>query len=163
MRGTHHLSIQSARVRYEMSFSRNLTIIQGDSATGKTTLIDMLQQYSLNGPDTGIVMSCDCPCRVLEGNTWQEQLAHTENSLVFVDEGNRFITSEAFARAVRGSSNYFILITRESLDNLPYSVSEIYGIHSSGKYNNLLPVYHSLYRIYGDDVLPETVRGLLKA
>ena len=150
MKGKHSLTIQSAHLKYDMEFSRNITVIQGDSATGKTTLVDMIQEYLLNGTDTGITLSCDCPCRIIAGATWEEQLAPIENSIVFVDEGNRFVSSLDFARAVRGSSNYFVIITREALDNLPYSVTEIYGIRSSGKFQSLEPVYHQMYRIYGD-------------
>ena len=39
MKGKHVLRVQSAHLRYDMEFVRNLTIIQGDSATGKTTLV----------------------------------------------------------------------------------------------------------------------------
>ena len=53
MKGKYSLTIQSAHLKYEMEFSRNITVIQGDSATGKTTLVDMIQEYNLNGADTG--------------------------------------------------------------------------------------------------------------
>jgi hypothetical protein len=138
-----------------MTFTHNLTVIQGDSATGKTTLVDMVQEYLLNGSDTGISLVCDVPCRVIAGNTWQEQLRGIENSIVFIDEGNRFISSDDFSKAVCGSSNYYVIVTREALDNLPYSVTEIYGIKSSGKYRSLGPVYHHMYRIYSDIVFPQ--------
>ena len=154
MKGKHTLRIQSSHLRYDMVFIRNLTIIQGDSATGKTTLVDMIQEFLLNGEDTGITLSCDCPCRVIAGNTWQEQLSNIKDSIVFIDEGNRFVASVDFASAVKGSSNYYVIITREALDNLPYSVTEIYGIKSSGKYNSLEPVYHEMYRIYDSNIFP---------
>ena len=153
MKGTHKLSIQSKHLRFEMEFSRNLTVIQGDSATGKTTLVDMIQEHLQNGTDTGIFLSCDVPCRVIAGATWQEQLRDIENSIVFIDEGNRFVSSKDFAHAVNGSGNYYVVVTREALYELPYSVTEIYGIRSSGKFNSLEPVYHHLYRIYGDDII----------
>lgn len=38
MRGRHTLRVQSVHLRYDLTFTRNLTILQGDSATGKTTL-----------------------------------------------------------------------------------------------------------------------------
>ena len=152
MKGRHILRIQSAHLRYDLTFTRNITVIQGDSATGKTTLVDMIQEYLLNGSDTGISLTCDCPCRVIAGNTWKEQLSNIENSLVFIDEGNRFVSSVDFADAICGSGNYYVIITREALDNLPYSVTEIYGIKSSGKYGIQEPVYHQMYRIYGEDL-----------
>ena len=153
MKGRHTLRVQSAHLRYDMTFTRSLTVIQGDSATGKTTLVDMIQEYLLNGSDTGISLVCDCPCRVLAGNTWKEQLAGIENSIVFIDEGNRFVASAEFAKMIKGSDNYYVIVTREALDNLPYSVTEIYGIKSSGKYGFLEPVYHEMYRIYGEQPL----------
>lgn len=152
MRGSHHLIIQSAHLKYELDIKRNITIIKGDSATGKTTLADMIREYVLNGADTGITLSCDVPCRLIEGNTWQEQLRAIDSSIVFIDEGNSFVSSLDFADAVKNSTNYFVIITRENLHALPYSVNEIYGIHSSGKFNSLEPVYHELYRIYGTEV-----------
>ena len=155
MKGTYHLTVQSVHLKYEMEFSRNLTILQGESATGKTTLVDMIQEYILNGSDTGIQMSCDCPCAVVSGNTWMTQLQSIENSIVFIDEGNRFVASSDFARAVQRSSNYYVIVTREGLNNLPYSVTEIYGIRSSGKFASQEPVYHQMYRIYGEELLKE--------
>ena len=150
MRGIIHLMVQSVHLKYEMDFYRNITILKGDSATGKTTLVDMIQEYNLNGSDTGIILSCNCPCRVISGNTWEEQLKDINGSLVFIDEGNRFVASEDFARAIRKTDNYYVIVTRESLGNLPYSVTEIYGIHCAGKYAYQKPVYHQMYRIYGD-------------
>ena len=143
--------VQSAHLKYEMEFSRNITILKGDSATGKTTLVDMIQEYNHNGADTGITLSCNCPCRVISGNsTWAEQLDNLHDSLVFIDEGNRFVASEDFARKIRKTDNYYVIVTRESLSNLPYSVTEIYGIHSSGKFASQEPVYHHMYHIYGN-------------
>ena len=150
MRGKHHLIVQSRYLKYEMDFCRNITVIQGDSATGKTTLVDMIREYNLNGNDTGISVQSDLPCRVLEGMNWEEDLDRIQGCLVFIDEGNRFVASENFARKIQGTDNYYVIVTRESMDNLPYSVTEIYGIRSSGKYASLTPVYHQMYRIYGD-------------
>ena len=58
--------------------------------------------------------------------------------------------------------NYYVIVSREALPALPYSVEEIYGIRTSGKYGTLKQSYHEFYRIYGTDavkteVKPETV------
>lgn len=148
MKGIHHVIVQNGNLKYEFDIKRNITILKGDSASGKTTLIEMIQEYVVNGIDSGVNLSCDVPCRVLTGNLWEEQLLHIENALVFIDEGNRFVKSVEFARAIQNSSNYYVIVTRESLEMLPISVEEIYGIKSSGKYGSLIPVYHEFYRIY---------------
>ncbi len=151
MRGKHRVIVQNKRLHYEFEIKRNITIILGDSATGKTTLIDMLRQNMDLGTDSGIDVTCDVPCGVLEGRNWKAVLATYNNMIVFIDEGNRFINTEEFASAIKGSDNYYVLITRENLYNLPYSVDEIYGLHSSGKYQNTKKVYQEMHRIYTHD------------
>lgn len=148
MRGIHHMVVQNGSLKYEFDIKRNITILKGDSATGKTTLVEMIQEYLINGMDSGVNFSCDVPCRVLTGNLWKEQLAEIVNSIVFIDEGNRFVKSVEFAETIKKSSNYYVIVTRENLEMLPISVDEIYGIRSSGKYGALVPVYHEFYRIY---------------
>ena len=49
MKGKHHIVIESARLKYEFDIKRNITIIRGDSATGKTTLIELLEDYRGGG------------------------------------------------------------------------------------------------------------------
>ena len=49
MRGKHRVIVSTKRLKYDFELRRNLTIIRGDSATGKTTLVDMIQEY-VNNP-----------------------------------------------------------------------------------------------------------------
>ena len=37
MKGKYNIFVQNNRLRYDFVISRNITIIRGDSATGKTT------------------------------------------------------------------------------------------------------------------------------
>ncbi|XCP84717.1 translation initiation factor 2 [Roseburia hominis] len=151
MRGIHHIIVQNESLKYEFDIKRNITVLKGDSATGKTTLVEMIQEYLINGMDSGVNLSCDVACRVLTGNLWKEQLAEADQTIVFIDEGNRFVKSLEFAEAIKKTSNYYVIVTRENLEMLPISVDEIYGIRSSGKYGGLTPVYHQFYRIYDFD------------
>ena len=150
MKGKHKVIIQNNRLHYEFEIKRNITVIQGDSATGKTTLINMLRQAENLGESSGINIVCDVPCRVLEGQSWKLLLENLSGNIYFADEDNMFINTEEFAEAVQGSDNYFVLITRENLYNLPYSVEEIYGLRSSGKYQNTRKVYQQMYQIYSN-------------
>lgn len=148
MRGKYEVIVKNNRLHYELEIRRNITILKGDSATGKTTLINMIRQFANLGRASGIDVVCDAPCRVLEGPDWELILRNASGNIFFIDEENLFIRTQQFARAVREADNYFVLITRESLSNLPYSVEEIYGLYSSGKYQNTKRIYQQLYRIY---------------
>lgn len=148
MKGKHRIVVKNNRLHYEFEIKRNITIIQGDSATGKTTLINMLRQAENLGESSGIDVISDVPCRILEGKNWKIILENSSGNIFFIDEENSFINTEEFASMVKESDNYFVLITRENLYNLPYSVDEIYGLHESGKYHDTRKVYQQMYHIY---------------
>lgn len=54
--------------------------------------------------------------------------------IIFIDEGNDFVMGNDFASAIQDTDNYYVIVTREGIPSLPYSVDEIYGIRDSGKY-----------------------------
>lgn len=149
MKGKYNILIQNNVLQYRFEIRRNITIIKGDSATGKTTLVEMVREYYENGEQSGVNLQCEKTCVVLEGRQWKVLLENIHDSIIFIDEGNQFVSTNEFALAVKRSDNYFVIVTREALPNLPYSVEEIYGIKSSGKYGTLKQTYHEFYRIYG--------------
>lgn len=148
MKGKHRIVVKNNRLHYEFEIKRNITIIQGDSATGKTTLINMLRQAENLGESSGIDVISDVPCKILEGSNWKIILENSAGNIFFTDEESSFVNTEEFASMIRESDNYFVLITRENLYNLPYSADEIYGLHESGKYNDTRKVYQQMYHIY---------------
>ncbi len=152
MKGSYEVIVQSRRLQYKFVIRRNITIIKGNSATGKTTLLEMIQEYNDNGWESGVTIKSAKECVVLSGRFWQSDLKNISNSIVFIDEGARFTASEEFASAIKESTNYYVIVTRERLENIPYSVNEIYGIRMSGKYNGLKQVYNELYTYYDKNI-----------
>lgn len=149
MTGKYDIVVQNRRLQYKFTIERNITVLRGDSATGKTTLIDMIASYQQNGEASGITINCKKTCAVLTGLRWQENLALIHDSIVFIDEGDKFVLSEDFARAIRDSDNYYVIATRANLTNLPYSVDEIYGIKntSGNRYQGTKRLYAKFYNL----------------
>ncbi|MGX8703841.1 MAG: hypothetical protein ACSW8H_05255 [bacterium] len=141
--------MESKKVKYDFVVQRNITILTGDSATGKTTLIDYIREFHRYGQESGVFVSCDCPCRTLDDEDWEHQLDGISGSLIFIDEGNRYLTSKRFAEKLQGNDNYFVIATRERLPMLPYSIEEIYGFRTSGKFQQQKKIYNELYHLYG--------------
>lgn len=56
MVGKHRVQIGDNTVRYDFVVSRNITIIRGDSGTGKTTLYNLIQEMNQK-KNSGIVYS----------------------------------------------------------------------------------------------------------
>lgn len=158
MKGSHRIIVQNKRIRYDFKIRRNITVIRGDSATGKTALVDMIREHFENGSASGVELACDKECTVLEGRTWAGQLPMMRDCIVFIDEGNDFVMSDDFAAAIQDTDNYYVIVTREGIPSLPYSVDEIYGIRDSGKYGTLKRTYNEFYHLYQMTDFIQTVK-----
>ena len=146
MKGKHKIEVRSKRIVFTIELERNITILRGDSATGKTTLVEMLSAYENYGRKSGVTIVCDKTCRVLSGALWEAQLKDIQDTIVFVDEGSTFVSSLDFARAIQKTDNYYVLVTREDLSTLPYSVNAILELKKTTSrfkrtYNKAYPIY----------------------
>ena len=127
MKGSHRIIVESRKVKYDFIIKRNITILTGDSGSGKTVLIDLIHDYRRYGADSGVQLSCDRACRTIDSEDWERELKEISDSIIFIDEGNRFLKSKKFAELVQGSDNYFVIATREKLPTLPYN--ELYHLY----------------------------------
>lgn len=127
MKGVYNLKVSTNKIKYELSFKRGVTIIKGDSATGKTELIRLIQMYQRNGESSGVKLECTVRCQAI----WRSLedavsvIKSTSNEILFFDETDRFVLTHEFASAVKHCDCYIVIVNRESIDNLAYSVKEI--------------------------------------
>lgn len=162
MVGKYDIEIYNNRVHYYLTVKRNITVLQGNSATGKTELIRLVADYEENGSSSGITIVCDAKCTVLTTVDWELRLGSLKNSIVFIDEAAGFLKSKRFAEMVRGCDNYFVIVTRDDLNQLSYSIDEIYGLRNeASKYKHFKKVYNEMYKLYNlypvDKILPDMV------
>lgn len=150
MKGSHRIIVESRKVKYDFTVKRNITILTGDSGSGKTVLIELIREFRRYGSDSGVLVSCDRECRTIDDENWERQISEIADSIIFIDEGNRFLTSKRFAELIQKSDNYFVIATREKLPMLPYSVNEIYGFRKSGKFHEARQTYNEIYHLYGE-------------
>jgi hypothetical protein len=133
VKGSIRFEVRNERTSFQHTFERNITIIKGHSATGKSTMVNMVRNYENLGRQSGVKLSCDHPCHVLEGYDWENRLQNIHDSLVFIDEGNNFVRSEAFAGAIPSTDNYYVISVRDPLFTLPYSIDSVFEIVTKGK------------------------------
>ncbi len=164
MIGKYNVEIYNNRVHYFLTIQRNITILQGDSATGKSELIRLISDYNVNGISSGITVKCDVKCSVLNTEDWDIRLTAMRGNIVFIDETASFLKTTKFAEKVKGSDNYFVIVTRDDLSQLPYSVDEIYGLKNvtdNSKYKSFKKTYNEMYKLYdlqnNQKIIPEKV------
>ena len=137
MTGEYTVEVYNKRVHYKLQLHRNITILRGNSGTGKSTLLAMIDAYDA-GDTASITVKCtgNRHCAVLERRAWQYQIASETPTIFFADETDNFIYTKAFAEKVVHSKHYFVFVTRHEakLTMIPYSVHEIYTLKEVGKY-----------------------------
>ena len=147
MNGKKEIKISNRFANFKFVLNRNITIVRGDSGTGKTTLFNMIADYTRNKDQSGVNISSPCDCVAIIDSDWKAQIRRISESIVFVDEdyNNNFLNTKDFARIAKNSNNYYVLFTREDLHDLPYSIEEIYAIKSSGKIHKFEKIYKSQF------------------
>lgn len=159
MTGTHHVEVKNRDAVFKFDLYRNITIVRGDSGTGKTTLYEMIADYTRLKEASGVNISCDKACVALTDIDWKNQLKGIKDSIVFIDEGAEFLKTKDFARAIKDTENYYVIFNRESLHDLPYSVEEIYEIKASGKYHRFKKMFkHNAKHVYYKEKAPTNLK-----
>ena len=159
MTGKYDIILYNNKIHYHLTVRRNLTILRGDSATGKSELIRLMAMHNGSPQSSGITLICEKKCTVLNDGNWELFINTYTGRIFFIDEGNEFLRTKQFAESIRGNDNYFVIVSRESLPQLPYSIEEIYGLREgegTGKYHKAKQIYNEMYKIYG--TLPDSGR-----
>lgn len=156
MKGKYYFRLQHKKKLYELEIKRNITVIQGDSGTGKTHLISLLSSYldyklSGVGPGKNIIVNTNADIDILTNRDWSRGNVKYDNQVLFCDEGFAFLEDADFINFVKSSNCYFVFITREPLNQLAYSTDEIYGIKVSNNIEHLESVYNEQFSIYNHE------------
>ena len=99
MKGMHTIHITSRRVAYTLELSRKVSVIKGNSGTGKSSMIRLISDYLELGKDSGIkiAVSSSAELMVLSNTSdWQNILSAVKNTILFIDEDVRYIYTKAF-------------------------------------------------------------------
>lgn len=155
MVGRYDIELYNNKVHYHLNIKRNITVLRGDSASGKSEFIRLLSAYNANPESSGITLISEKACSVLTEENWKLFIESYNERIFFIDEGNTFLVTEEFAKAVKTADHYFVIISRERLPQLSYSVEEIYGLREgdeAGKYRNATRIYNEMYQLYNNQL-----------
>lgn len=130
MVGRYKLEINGLKVKYKIAIERQITIIKGDSGTGKSTLWKVVSE-ALKGSKGYSSNMIEKIYTLDELSPWEMLIKTLKNKIIFIDENSRYVYSSDFAEVAQRSDNYFVIISRRSLDNMVYSYKSIYELKTN--------------------------------
>ena len=150
MVGKYEIEVSNNRVSFFLEVSRKITIIQGNSGTGKSTLIRLLSEHNRFGVSSGVKVKSEKECIAYISVSWKQYIDSLSEKIIFIDGKNPFIYTKEFADTVRSSDNYFVIIVRDLLPELSYDSDAIYGIRECKDAEKCVKnnhVYNEMYKI----------------
>ena len=140
------LRIDSKKYKFEGKFTRRITLIHGDSATGKSSLTEMVKIKS-----TDVIVECPLKILALADDTWESTIIANENALIIADD-LRCVESKKFAdmcsKHLVKNNLYIVIINRAHLTN--FSSSMVNG--TGGHLDRLSISLNSIYNFCTDGV-----------
>ncbi len=140
LKNTIKLEVESPNYNFSCNINRRITLIHGDSATGKSSLTAIL---STTLP--GVHIKCDLSTVILHNDSWKAILTSSTNAIVIADDLWCAETAEfaSVCKAMLVKNNlYLVLITRAELGNF----EEAEKVQSNGDHFGRLSI--SLNEIY---------------
>lgn len=128
MTGKHTIIVHGKRFDYELEITRKVTVIKGNSGTGKTTLINALHGYATDKRKSGFVVYSDLKFGVLSKDSrWSLDLMDSRYDILFVDENVEYIYTKAFQVEFANSDKYLVVMSRSG--SFKYFPREMIGLY----------------------------------
>ena len=149
MKGKHIISITSRKATYHLELERKISLLKGNSGTGKSSLIRLISEYLEYGKQSGLKLSTDSNVSLTvmtNSADWSEILSSAHDTVLFIDEDVHYLYDESFQRELWRADCYAVIVSRSGrFTALPYSIFCIYGLVTVKKGTNTAT---TLYRLY---------------
>jgi hypothetical protein len=144
MYGPIKLEISNQDLIYRFELKRKITVLRGDSGTGKSVLASMAAMAE--NSNRGINLKCDKQVVVFKETVLRHYDEYSKDTVIIIDEDvlNR-LGRRAIAEFINKSSNFYLLITRKKLSEFSLSVTEIYRIKKGFEKGSVLNTFESIY------------------
>ncbi len=156
MKGRKTIELKVNKVKFEIVVERKVTVIKGDSGTGKTTFARAVRLLSTGRAK--VVCNCKELLQFVSGDNseWETVIRKCNEKIVVIDEDAGFVQTKEFASVVTESNCYFILVTRSGrMGYLTYSLESIYEMVTEKSGTSY---YTKLYSRYYNQNLHGTVQ-----
>ena len=139
--------LKTRRCEYEFTITQKYNLLIGDSGTGKTELVNIVETYDL---DNSAVQCSGYRLLKTDRRLSIDDLYALKDYIIFLDESSPLLHRKDAATILENSKNYFIIISRDvTLGFKSVSLDCIYKMKTSGQYHTFDEAYTIPYDVFG--------------
>ena len=115
MKGRHEIRVVSRKTVYRLELERKVSVIKGNSGTGKSSLIRLISEYLEFGKKSGIKINVDSSASLgvlTNSSEWEKILSSVHDTVLFVDEDVDYIYSDSFQKELWKADCYAVIVSR---------------------------------------------------
>ena len=94
MKGKYVISVVSRKATYKLELERKVSVIKGNSGTGKTSMLRLISEYLEFGKKSGVKITIDASaalCVLTNSSDWEKILSSVHDTVIFADEDVEYI------------------------------------------------------------------------
>lgn len=152
MKGKYVISVVSRKATYKLELERKVSVIKGNSGTGKTSMLRLISEYLEFGKKSGVKITIDASaalCVLTNSSDWEKILSSVHDTVIFADEDVEYIYSDSFQKELWKADCYAVIVSRSGgFTGIPYSISGIYEFVTEKKGENTTT---SMYQLYEEE------------
>lgn len=149
MKGRHVINVVSRKASYTLKLERKVSVIKGNSGTGKSSFIRLISEYLEYGKNSGIKIKVDSSVSLgvlTNSSEWERILDSVHDTILFIDEDVEYLYSEGFQKELWAADCYVVIVSRSGgFTGLPYSIFGIYEFVTEKKGENTTTSMYELY------------------
>ncbi len=149
MKGRHTISVTSRKSSYHLELERKISVLKGNSGTGKSSLLRLISEYLEYGKQSGVKLSVDSNTSLIvltNTSDWAEILPSIHDTILFIDEDVRYLYNENFQKFLWEADCYAVIVSRSGrFTALPYSIFGVYELVTEKREFNTATTMYRLY------------------
>lgn len=153
MVGSYGIEVYNKNVKYLMNINRNITLLRGDSGSGKTYLINMIENVNRAGESSGVSIKCEVPCVTMNILNID---ALNKKCIIFIDEDAECIMKNTLERFIGHTEAYLVIVQRDvtkvkdknKYTGMAIDICAVKKINNSGRYKVEGQIINEVDRIY---------------
>ena len=131
------IRVQRGKVVYDLDLRRSVSVIKGNSGSGKSLLVKCVSEYMASGVNSAVTIECErkVECILSEPPDYETYIKEHKDSVIILDKNIQFNGDrKSLLKGLKDAGAWLLLISRKDLE---CAADSVYHVKQNGDYRTL--------------------------